>query len=298
MSLAFKPNFYVKPKSLEEALEILSKYQDRAKIIAGGTGIYEVSHRGLLSETEALVDIGAIGLSYVRTEEAVLKIGACTTMSTLLASKQVGEDPRLAALADALRAIQPLQVKNVATVGGAICTALPFFDLPVALFCLAANVTIAPSGRREEIGKFVQGYFSVNLGPSELVREVELPLQEEKGGNGKSASAFEKFALTGDDWAIVNAGAHVTIEDGAISKSVVSVGGGVGEKPVIAAKSSKSIIGAKINNEQGIKDVLDKSVPLDIETVSDIRASAEYRLRVAKVVVRRAVLAACRRANI
>ncbi len=297
MSLTFKPKLYKTPSTEEEASRLLKQYGERARIIAGGTGIYEVSHRGLLSDVETLIDVSRLGLDYVRKSSRgsseLLVLGSCTTMSELAGSTEILSRPELAAVVDALHAIQPIQVKNVATIGGAICTALPFFDLPVALFCLPAEVVVSPMGDTRPITDFIQGYFAVNLGAGEFVREIILQLSSNKS----TASAFKKFALTGDDWAIINSAARVTIgESGNIESATISLGGGIGEKPVLANNTSSAISGMKFSDEEKLRVTIDSSIEEDIESVTDIRASSQYRMKIAKVMCRRAVLEACSRA--
>ena len=218
-------------------------------------------------------------------------------MTELGSSTEISSRRELAAIADALHAIQPIQVKNVATIGGAICTALPFFDLPVALFCLEANVVISPTGDSRPITDFIQGYFAVNLGAGEFVREVVLKIGSSINESKRKGSAFKKFALTGDDWAIMNSAARVTVsEKGTIESATISLGGGVGEKPILAKNTTDAIMGMKFSDEDQLKKSIDSNIEKDVETVTDIRASSEYRMKIAKVMCRRAVLEACSRA--
>lgn len=289
MSLAFEPESYIVPHDEAELSRLLKQHGEHARIIAGGTGIYEIAHRGLLSELAVLLDIRNLALSYIIQEGKKLRVGAATTMTTLARSEEVRKEKSLAGVSDALKAIQPLQVKNVATVAGAVCTSLPFFDLPVALLSIGASVVIGPSGRTEKLSQFIRGYFSVGLEDGEFVREIEIPL-----GNESAASAFQKFALTHDDWALVNCGVSVTL-DGAkrkIEGSVVVFGGGVGDKPARATSVEEALVGLAVSDESKIKDVFEKLVPKDVEPISDIRASSEYRTHLAKVLGRRALLQA------
>ncbi len=294
MSLGFKPKIFLKPKTELELVKYLQDYSERAKIIAGGTGIYEIAHRGLISDVEALIDINGLGLSYVREETRFLKIGASTTMSTIRNSPEIVGNREFSALLDALKAIQPLQVKNVASIAGAICTALPFFDLPVALLSLEASVEIGPSGRKLELSKFLRGYFSVQLEHGEFVREIELPFPENRNG---FSSAFQKFSLTGDDWAIMNSSVSARVDhQHRISGSIIFFGGGVGEKPVRARKVESELQGVMMKDETGMKKIFEENVPKELEPISDIRSSSEYRMRLAKVLGRRTLLTACERA--
>jgi 2-furoyl-CoA dehydrogenase FAD binding subunit len=291
LSLVFRPKCYLKPETQAELEKYLKEYGARGKIIAGGTGLYEIAHRGLLSEIEALIDIGRIGLSYVREEKGYLSIGSATTMSALAKSRFILRR-EYGAIGDALRAIQPLQVKNVATVGGAICTALPFLDLPVALEALGAKVEISPSRARENLSDFIKGYFSVELSESEFLKEVQIP-KEIQGA--EYSSAFQKFALTHDDWAIMNCSAALVLDDSRIKASRIFFGGGLSERPTRAQNIESDLEGINATDEPKIKDIFEKNLETDIEPVSDIRASSEYRMHIAKVLGRRTVSQAAER---
>lgn len=294
MSQAFKPKLYLKPDSVEKTSDLLKEHGERARVIAGGTGIYEVAHRGLLSDVDALIDISGLNLSYMRTEQGALRIGACTTMTSMTNSKELQSRKELAIILDALQAIQPLQVKNVATIAGAICTALPFFDLPVALMAVDASVLVAPTGRRVNVSDFIQGYFAVDLNPGEFLREVEIPIA---GKEELVGSAFQKFSITGDDWALVNCGVSLNVKNsGEIAKVSVAYGGGVGEKPKRIAMLENLLIGTRVDDEATIRSIFEGNVASEVEMISDIRASSDYRTRLAKVLGRRAVLEAGKRA--
>ena len=81
----FKPAEWVAPKTIEEATDLLSKRKSR--IIAGGTGVYELAKRGMLPETDVMVDLINLNLEYVRVDGSTLKIGAMSRFAWLL--KQV-----------------------------------------------------------------------------------------------------------------------------------------------------------------------------------------------------------------
>ncbi|MDA4129912.1 MAG: FAD binding domain-containing protein [Thaumarchaeota archaeon] len=293
MSQAFKPTKFLKPKTIEETSALLKEYGASVRIISGGTGIYEVAHRGLLSEIDCLIDLSSLNLSYIRVDESSVRIGATTTMSSMMDTDELSKIAQLAAVTEALTVIQPLQVKNVATIAGAICTALPFFDLPVALVALDAIVKLAPTGRILNVSEFIRGYFSTDLELGEFVQEISIPLSKKKEHVG---SAFQKFGLTGDDWAIVNCGAFVGLDHETISNVRLCFGGGIGEKPKRPEKTQKLLEGVRATDEERIRTILEENLSKELETISDIRASSEYRMHLAKVLGRRAISLACRRA--
>jgi len=271
----------------------LREYGERARIISGGTGIYEVAHRGLLADTECLIDLASLNLAYITIENTSLRIGATATMSSMMDSLELSNVRQFSALIEALKLIQPLQVKNVATIAGAICTALPFFDLPVALIAIDAGVKMAPTNRMRKVSEFIRGYFSIDLEQGEFVQEIILPLSRK---NERKGSAFLKFALTGDDWAIINCGAFVGLDHEIISNVRLCFGGGIGEKPKRVETTEKLLEGFRATEENKIRSVLEENLPIELETISDIRASSEYRMHLAKVLGRRSLLLACSRA--
>jgi carbon-monoxide dehydrogenase medium subunit len=247
--------------------------------------------RGLLSDVDTLVDITGVGLAYVRRDDRSVRIGAATTMRDLLEA-DVLRTSFCGAIIDALVAIQPLQVKNVATIGGAICTALPFFDLPTALMAVEARVHIGPEARVEEFSDFTRGYLATSLAPHEYVREIEIPVDR----LGRS-SAFQKFALTSDDWAMINCSVSVMLDGHRrIREPVVAFGGGVGGKPVKAHGVEKSLDGVQAD-DRIVAEVFRLKLMGDLETIADMRSSAEYRMELAKVLGRRTTMAACKRAG-
>jgi CO/xanthine dehydrogenase FAD-binding subunit len=295
LSQAFRPREYVIARSEAEASELLVKGGEKARVIAGGTGIYEVAHRGLLGEIETLVDISRLNLNYVRLEDGSLRLGSCVTMSSILETTEISSNRELQAILDALHAIQPIQVKNVATVGGAICTALPFFDLPASLIALDAQVVLAPTDRTLKLEDFIQGYFSVNLLPGEFVREIRVPVSN----NEVVGSSFLKFALTADDWAIINCAMWLKLDEkqGVINSARLCFGGGVGEKQKRAVRVERSLIGLNPTNEDVIKEILDRSLHEDLDTISDLRASSKFRMHIANVLAKRAIVRSARVAS-
>ena len=104
--------------------------------------------------------------------------------------------------------------------------------------------------------------------------------------------SFEKFAITGDDWALVNCGAYVTLNGEAISQARLCFGGGIGEKPRRVEGVEKSLEGVRATDIINVKTILDQKLSAELETISDIRASSEYRAQLANVLGRRCLMRA------
>lgn len=283
----FRPALFLRPKTEQELLKYLGSYGKEAIILAGGTGIYELAGLGLLSDVKVLIDITLLPFSYFIYDDAGIRIGATTTLSSLQDYK-VLQEPDLCCLADALSSIQPLQVKNVATVAGSICTALPFFDLPVALLCLDSSVIVMPSEREVKLEEFIQGYLKVDLSEREYVKEIRIKR------NKISGSSFIKHSLTVDDYAIVSCSCSLELSRDRISNIRIFFGGGVGEKPVRAFTIERKVIGTMVD-EGRIRDIVCSYLEDDLKPDSDIKASSNYRIEVAKSICRRAIVKASKR---
>lgn len=276
--------YYLRPSSEEELIDHLRRFKGKARIIAGGTALYEFKGWGLLPDIEALIDISRLNLSYIKQEDGILRIGSTVTISELMNLDLFKRDD-LAAIGDAARAIQPIQVKNVATIGGSVCTALPFLDLPPALIALDALVTIQPGNKRVQLNDFIKGYLQVGLEYFEFVSEIDIPLTSRRRG-----SAFSKFSLTSDDWAIMNCAVSIELdESGMVNDSRIVFGGGVEEKPVRAQSIEHGLNGRRLSTEtlKATFDLLNKD---ELPLVADKRGSTDYRLELAKVLGRRCIM--------
>ncbi|HKZ51874.1 MAG TPA: FAD binding domain-containing protein [Candidatus Acidoferrales bacterium] len=278
---------FLRPESSQAAVELLAKYGNRAVILAGGTFLHGLASRGLLPNLDALIDLQQAGLSYVKSEDGALALGAMATFADLRDADQLKGTSRFGAVSDAVR-YPPPQIQNMATVGGSVATATSLFDLPVALMALDGTVkALGPAGFRAiGLDNFFLDYFEPALQKEELLVEVLLPKLPPR-----SASAFLKLETNANDLALLNIGVRITVdESGTCLEARVVVGGGVGKSPVRAV-SCESILKGKRCSEKILAECA-QAVLADVHPVSDHRASAQYRAAVAKVFVRRALLQA------
>lgn len=275
--MRFDPKDYFIPKSIESALQYISRYKGQARVIAGGTTFYELAQRGLLSHVERLVDITKLGLNYVREGDREVKIGAATTLSQLLEAEAL-DKPEFAAIGDVVRIFHPSQVANVATVGGGICAAVPLFDMPTALLALSAQLaTVGPSGKRKmPIRDFWLGYFSSVLQDDEILYEIELPKS-----SLISTSAFGKIGRMEADFAVVNVATRLGVQDQKIRDCLVAAGNLI-EKPIRLENSEKALLNMPIDGD------LPESFYQDAEKINpddQVHASAWYKKEVLKVLM-------------
>jgi aerobic carbon-monoxide dehydrogenase medium subunit len=286
-----RPKEFCLPDDGDEVVDLLERYGDAALILAGGSFVHGLEARGVLSEIEVLIDLQEVGLGAVETESEGLLAGAMVTAAALEQAPAVRNDPRLGALCDAL-AYLPVQIRNVATVGGCVAAACPFFDLPVAFIALDGAVDARGPGGTRTIGleEFFTGMFESSLLPGEFLVELRLPQAP-----SRSASAFLKLETNASDLAIVNAAVCVTLDDRGACADTRIVLGGVGSTPVRSPSAERLLRGATLDEE--VLREAGEAVAADIEPLSDHRASSAYRRAVAKVLVRRALERAHTRLN-
>ena len=275
---------YFTPDGNEEVLELLKTYGDSALIVAGGSFVHGLDARNLLTGIEVLIDIQNLGLKQVTSDSAGLSIGAMVTFAELQQIKEIRNAAALGAVRDALN-YPPVQIRNVATVGGNIAAACPYFDLPTAFMALGGVVSAQGPGGSREIGleDFFAGLFENSLETSEFVTGLILPLLP-----ARSSSAFLKLETNANDLAIINVAVRVTLDkSGLCQEACVVVGGGVGETPVRADAAEALLQAEKLSDD--LLQRAGEAVQSELQPMSDHRASAAYRSAVAKTLTERAL---------
>jgi CO/xanthine dehydrogenase FAD-binding subunit len=289
VSNRFRPEDYVFPATIDEAISILAKDGDKAKVIAGGTLLFELSQRSMIPQVKKLVDISKLGLSYIKSESDMLKIGAATTLSEIFDRESVRQ-AGLEGLVDSLNWIRPVQIKNVATIGGEVCSATPFFDLPPTLTALNAKCILhGPKGLRSaSLDGFILDYLLCDMRLGEILTEIQIP--KPKLGSG---SSFVKLERTANDFAVVNCAASVTLGKDSKCEEISVVLGGAIRLPTKLAKVEKKLLKSKLEKQD-----LEKAAELvsEIPMSGSVQASASYKKSVAKVVCRDSILLARDRA--
>ncbi len=273
---------YEAPRTLEEALQLLA--DGSAKPLAGGMSLIPLM-KLRLAAPERVVDLGRIpGLSYIREEDGVIRIGAMTTHYEIESSPVLrARCPLLAATA---AQIGDMQVRNVGTIGGSVAHADPAADYPAALLALEAQVRLARAGaeRTLAIRDFFVDVFTTALEPGEIVREVIVPA--ETPGTGVS---YQKVAHPASGFAVVGIAARLRRSEGRITLARLGVTG-LSARPFRATGAERLLEGtAATEADLGAAAA---AVAHGVEANSDLYASAEYRTHLARVYAARALRAA------
>jgi CO/xanthine dehydrogenase FAD-binding subunit len=281
VSLASVQEFY-RPEDHDGVVQLLEQHSDSVLIVAGGTFLHGLIARGLLTGIEALIDIQHLGLDYIRSPPEGFEIGAMTTFAQIKASPDVQNNAWLGAIKDAVE-YPPVQVMNAATIGGCVASSCPFFDLPVSLLALNGTVNVHGTAGRREIGleDFFPGLFENALSSSEFITSLRIP-----PGNVNAASAFTKLETNANDLAIVNVAVSLRTDGaGNCETARVFIGGGVGEAPVRSPGAESTLTGAALDDDLFVK--AGKAAALDVDPMTDHRASAAYRTAMVKVLLER-----------
>jgi len=284
------PFGYHRPATVAEAVALLDALQDDVKVLAGGQSLVPLMNFRLSVPAE-LVDINGIAeLTGHDVTGDVLRLGALTRHHELERSATVRGAAPLLALAAPY--VGHPQIRSMGTLGGSLSHADPAAELPGIMLALDARM-VAASARGERIvpaAEFFVSHFTTALEPDELLTAVEVPVAAERTGH-----AFLEVAARYGDFALVGAGAAVTVdEDGAITEARIGCTS-VAPTPVRAAAAEELLRGA--TPDADVLAEVERVVAGALEPTPELKASAAYKRRTAGVLVARAVRQAWREAG-
>jgi len=279
------PKFeYLAPKTVDEALSLLSRYKGRAQIIAGGTDVVPKLKRREIEAPEYIIDLKGIpNLDYTRYDEGSgLSLGALATIRTVENSLIIKGN--FSVLSQAAASMASPQVRNRGTIAGNICNAVPSADTAPPLLTLEARLKLASQKGESivNIEDFFTGTGETVLTDEELLLEIQVPTLP-LNSKGKYLKLAPRRAM---DLAIVGVAVVVTHEDG-FCKDIRIALGAVSPTPV-RVRNAEAIIKGKQLNDQLIERVAQVASE-ECCPISDHRASAEYRAEMVKVLTKRAI---------
>ncbi len=276
---------YFDPTSTEETVNLLSKYGEDAKLMAGGMSLLPMMKLRIVSP-RVLVDLWRVpDLEHIRERDGMVLIGSRVTHYALHSSEIVRK--KLPVLAEAAQVVGDPLVRNLGTIGGSAAHAAPNADYPPVLVALAAEMSVTgPKGTRTIGAKdFFKDIFTTAMEPSEVLTEIRIPLP--KAGEG---GAYLKMSRRGTDFAVVSAAAVLRRGGGGRCGEANLLVGGVGSIPVRARAAEELLQGASLTPEL-VREAGEAAVK-GLDPPSDVQADSQYRIDVAKIFVRRAIEAA------
>ena len=280
---------YHSPTTLAEAIALLDRHGDDAKVLAGGQSLIPAM-RFRLAAPETLIDLGRLAdLDYVREEGGRLLIGALTRESALETSELV--QTRYPLLADATAAIADPLVRNLATVGGNIAHADPANDHPAVMLAYGAEVAArGPGGERTiAIDDFFTDLFETSLAENEILTEIRIP----SPAAGESG-AYLKVERKVGDYAVSAVAVQLRMKGDRVGKVRIGLTN-VNPTPMRARGAEAELLG-KIPGED-VLEAAGRAAAAECEPSPDLRGSVEYKRDLTRVLLKRAVRKAVERAT-
>jgi carbon-monoxide dehydrogenase medium subunit len=272
---------YFAPTTVEEAIGILERFGDEAKVLAGGQSLIPLMKLRFASP-RALVDINRIAdLDQLYEDKDMLNIGALVRHKDCERSELLRKSYDV--LADAAPQISDPIVRNLGTVAGSLAHADPQGDWGSALLAAGASVQAqGPSGTRTiSLDDFLQGPFTTALEPTEVVTSVQVP--EPKGPCG---GAYLKLERKVGDFATAAVGVHVSFSNGTVERAGIALTG-VGPRNMRAEAAEEGLAGRELDDEAIVE--AGRLAAEAAEPHDDIRGSAEYKRNVVRVFTERAL---------
>ncbi|MCL5962584.1 MAG: FAD binding domain-containing protein, partial [Chloroflexi bacterium] len=263
----------------EGALEMLKNY-DGARPLAGGTDLL-VSIGNRKISPRYLVDLKRISeLDYIGPDDDELEIGALASLNSISSSKLVKQNAPV--LADAAATVGSWQIRNWATLGGNLCNAAPSADTATALLVLNALAKFqnAEGHQVTPFSQFFTGPGATVMGQSGILTAVGLPSSSRQG-----KAVYMKYGLRKSmDIAVVGVAVWLKLEEKFCLEARVALGA-VAPTPMRAPEAEAALQGKELSTE-----VIDRAALLaskECRPISDLRASADYRCELVRVLTKR-----------
>lgn len=273
---------YASPGTLAEAISMLNKYGEDAKVLSGGHSLIPMM-KLRFANPEWLIDINGIpDLAHIKEEGGVIKIGALTREAEIEHSDLLKK--YFPIFADVTKLIADPQVRNRGTIGGNLAHGDAANDHPAVM--LALNATIIATGSNGErsiaIDEFFHGFYMTALEHGEILTEIQIPLPPPGTG-----SAYHKLERKVGDYATAGVAVQLMLD----SKGVCTAAGigltNVNPVPLRAVRSEKALIGKPITDDTIAEAA--KYASEDCSPSADLRGSEEYKRAMVAVLVKRMI---------
>jgi len=270
------------PSSLREAIALLDPDDPSVRPLGGGTALMLMMKSGVFAPTR-IVSLRGVEpkLFEIKAGADGLRIGAMAALGKLERSDEVRKAAPV--ITRTLRTLSNVRVRNVATLGGHLAHADPHTDLPPVLIALDARVVVTgPRGERTiPMQDLFAGYFETVLQRNELITEVIVPPQA-----GRRSVYLKVTTRSADDWPALGVAASLQADGNVIREARVAVSAAT-EKPVRLAQVENALRGATLGD--ALLARAGDAAADEVETIEDVRGSADYKRQLVRVYVRRAI---------
>jgi len=283
------PFTYFRARSLGDALALMKKYKEEAKVLAGGQSLIPMM-KLRLAAPGFLVDIGDLHeLSYIRETAGSLKIGALTKQAEIERSQLVRE--RLPILSEAASKIADQQVRNLGTLGGALCHADPAGDWLAVMLATSAEFKVRGLRERTVRAKdFFKGPFETALKHAEILTEIRIPVAK----GGKVGQAYLKLERRAGDYATVGVATSLALDENGTVDQVGLAVCAAGPVPFNVTRAPELMVGRKPT--EGLLREVASAAAEQSDPVPDLRGSVDYKKAMVEVFTERALKLAWERA--
>jgi len=285
------PFKYVAARTLEQALALKAEHGDEARFLAGGQSLVPTMNFRL-AQPAILIDINLLTqcAGTRNSGPGHLRIGALTRYGELERDREIAR--KLPLVHEALPHIAHPQIRNRGTIGGNLAHADPASEMPAIVLALTGRMrTQSKRGERWVAAPdFFTGALSTALKSDEMLTEVEMPVSAPSSG-----SCFMEVARRRGDFALIGVACTVRLDDNGCCKEARIGLCNAGETPVFAADASNSLVGRPV----GIREI-DQAAELvqgAIDPGGNIHASKDFQRHLARVLTKRALATANRRAQ-
>jgi len=281
---------YHAPASVGEALALMAKFRDTARYVAGGTDLL-IAMKRREAVPEHLINLkGVAELQGITSDNFGVRIGALTTLAEIERSEIISK--QYVPLKDAVDVMASIQVRNLATIGGNLCSAIPSADTAPPLIALNASVKlVGPQGERTvPVEEFFIGPKRSVRQTQEIMTEIEIP-KPDPASSGCYLKLMRRHAM---DLALVGVAACLTLDSDRKLCTQARVGlGAVAPTPIRAPEVEAHLVNKAID-ETVVTEAAQIS-GTQCRPISDLRASLEYRCSMVEVLMARALKEAARR---
>ena len=281
---------YHKATSVKDAIALSQTHGEEAKYMSGGHSLLPMMKLRFASP-EHIIDISKIdGLSYIKEDGDLLKLGALTTQAEMEYSPLIKEN--YAIFSDAIKLTADPSVRNVGTIGGNIAHGDAANDQPALM--LAMRATIIAEGvdgqKSIPIDEFFHGFYSTALEPSDILVEIQVPKVKKRSGG-----AYHKVERKVGDYATAGVAVHVELDDSGVCQQIGIGLTNVSAAPMRLERGEELLRGKKITED--LIAQVGVMASEDSEPTSDLRGSEAYKRSIINTITQRVLRLALERAN-
>lgn len=281
---------YHKATTLKEAISLSQELGEEAKYMSGGHSLLPMM-KLRFATPEHIIDISKIkGLSYIKEEGNLLKIGALTTQTELEHNLIIKENYPI--FGDAVRLTADPSVRNCGTIGGNIAHGDAANDQPALMLALRATIIAEGIDGKKSIpiDDFFHGFYMTALEPGDILTEIQIPKTKKNSGG-----AYHKVERKVGDYATAGVAVHVELDDDGVCQEIGIGLTNVSAVPMRLERGEEILRGKKITDE--LIEQLGVIASEDCEPESDLRGSEAYKRSIVNTITKRMLNKALERAR-